>query len=200
MATGNCDDFVAPIMAYIDGELSGTDRQRLMEHLRQCAHCAAQVQKLRLLRVQLRNLPRLSTSPGFEAGLRARLRREEQARSRRTLPLATFASLRVAGYAFAVVVLCLAALGALLMLRHGHQLAVTSKGEVEAARLGGADDGDTAAVVVNYVLDSVPIDAELLGRGVPLGSQTLPGSAVPMDSLAKGGAMPSAVRPRLVSF
>ncbi|MGQ9561504.1 MAG: zf-HC2 domain-containing protein [Candidatus Oleimicrobiaceae bacterium] len=200
MATGNCDDFVALIMDYIDGELSGRDRQRLMEHLRQCADCASQVQKLRLLRLQLRSLPPVAASPGFEAGLRARLRREQQARSRRLLRLAPFASWRVAGYAVAMLVFCLAALGALLLLRHGHQLAVTPKDEVETAQLGVADDGDTAAVVVNYVLDSVPIDAELLGRGVPLGSQALQGSALPMDSLAKVGATQPAVKPRLVSF
>ena len=57
MATGKCDDFVAPIMDYIDGELSGKERQRLLEHLRQCERCASQAQKLRLLRLQLRSLP-----------------------------------------------------------------------------------------------------------------------------------------------
>lgn len=199
MATDNCDDFVALIMDYIDGELSGRDRQRLVEHLRQCADCASQVQKLRLLRLQLRSLPPVAASPGFEAGLRARLRRERQARSRRLLPLAPFTSWRVARYAVAMLVFCLAAFGALL-LRHGHQLAVTPKDEVERAQLAVADDGDTAAVVVNYVLDSVPIDAELLGRGVPLGSQALQGSVLPMDSLAKVGATPPAVKFRLVSF
>ncbi|MBC7187711.1 MAG: zf-HC2 domain-containing protein [Calditrichaeota bacterium] len=200
MAMGNCDDFVSLIMDYVDGELGGRDRQRLLEHLRQCEHCASQVQKLRLLRVQLRNLPRVCTSPGFDAGLRARLRAAERARWRKVFAALPFSSWRVPAFALAVVALCLAAFGALLIFRHGQQLASSREESAHALTVDATLD-DSSGVWVNYVLDSVPIDAVLLGKGVPLSSQPATGPLSAMDSLERTGmAPPASLKPRLVSF
>jgi len=110
-------------------------------------------------------------------------------------------SWRAPAYALVVVALCLAAFGALLLLRHGNQLAVTPSEGTETMQLGVAGEDDSTAVVVNYVLDSIPIDAEFLRRGVPLASQLPQGSVLPKDSMDRRGVLPpSAVKPRLVSF
>ncbi|MCR4437860.1 MAG: anti-sigma factor [bacterium] len=201
MAMGNCDDFVSLIMDYVDGELAGRDRQRLLEHLRQCEHCTSQVQKLRLLRVQLRNLPRVCTSPGFDVGLRARLRADEQARWRKVFAAAPFSSWRVPAFALAVVALCLAAFGALLIFRHGQQLVASSEEGTRAVAVDAALEDDSAGVWVNYVLDSVPMDAMLLGKGVPLSSQPVSGPFLATDSVeGREMAPPPSLKPRLVSF
>lgn len=194
---GTCDDFVDLIMELVDGELVGQRRQRLLQHLKECEQCAAQVRKLRLLRLQLRNLPRVATSPGFDVVLRARLRAQERARWRKVWGAFPFATWRVPAYALTVVVLCLAALGALYLLRHGQRLAGGHKEAVPAVELA-RDEAEDSAVVVNYVLDSVPIDPALTARGVSLGTVE---SALPSDSVERRALVtPPAVRPRLVSF
>ncbi|MDZ7270316.1 MAG: anti-sigma factor [candidate division KSB1 bacterium] len=194
---GTCDDFVDLIMDFVDGELVGPQRQRLLQHLRECEHCSAQVHKLRLLRVQLRNLPRVATSPGFDTLLRARLRAQENARWRKVWAAIPFASWRVPAYALTLVVLALAALGALFLLRHGQQLAA-HEGQVAPAEELAHREAEDSAVVVNYVLESVPIDVAVLGKGIPLATGS---SALPSDSVERRLLVtPPAVRPRVVSF
>ncbi len=197
---GTCDDFVDLIMDFVDGELVGPRRQCLLQHLQECEQCAAQVRNLRLLRVQLRSLPKVSTSPSFDAVLRARLRVQDKARWRRLWGAVPFASWRVSAYALAVVVVCLAALGTVLLLRHSQQLPGRGQETLPAGEL--AQNGpEDSAVVVNYVLDSEPFDMTLLGRGVPVGSVGQDGGVLASDSVARRELLvPPAIRPRMVSF
>ena len=47
-----CDD-KATLVAYLYGEIAAADRQRVDEHLRQCAACAAEVGALAGVRIEL---------------------------------------------------------------------------------------------------------------------------------------------------
>jgi anti-sigma factor RsiW len=57
-----CRDAVALLAAYLDGELTGRDRERLEAHLAGCPHCAEYLAQLRVTidalgRVEVEQLP-----------------------------------------------------------------------------------------------------------------------------------------------
>ena len=59
---------------YLDGTLAAAERERVEEHLRSCAQCAAELDALRELTTDLRELPQMPLPAGFSVGVRERLR------------------------------------------------------------------------------------------------------------------------------
>lgn len=68
------------LIAYLDGRSSGEQRARLDAHLGSCQACRSQLQELKTLWGVLEEWNGIEASPGFEAGLRARLEQEKERR------------------------------------------------------------------------------------------------------------------------
>ncbi len=100
-----CDQVLDSFTAYMDGELSEDKKRQIEAHLQVCISCRARFESLQTMCTALHKLPRPKPSPGFDAALRYRIRREMAApRSRFSItPLAE--RLRVPAYAFAALLL-----------------------------------------------------------------------------------------------
>jgi anti-sigma factor RsiW len=55
------------ISAYLDGELSRPEMQRLLEHLPSCGVCAAELEELQAVRTAVRSLPMVELPSGLFA-------------------------------------------------------------------------------------------------------------------------------------
>ena len=109
----NCKSVQAYLSAYLDGELNGTERLDIRQHLHECSECQAEEQQLKVLKQMLRGLPTYTPSEDFEERLvKNVVQVQEQKRTSRfslgldwrfvagfaaTAALATFAMLQVTG-------------------------------------------------------------------------------------------------------
>jgi anti-sigma factor RsiW len=77
----SCRNVVSRLNAYLDGELSGRDRERVEQHLGECGRCREALERLRAVADALAQLP---TPPAVREGFanrvlaRVRLRAEPQ--------------------------------------------------------------------------------------------------------------------------
>ena len=75
----SCRNVVSRLNAYLDGELSGRDRERVEQHLGECGRCREALARLRAVAHALARLPEPPVPQGFaervvaRARLRARL-------------------------------------------------------------------------------------------------------------------------------
>jgi anti-sigma factor RsiW len=76
------------VTGYVDGALDDALQAEVGRHLEACPACREQAEFERRARSLLRALPLPEARPGFEAGLRERLRTERPSRRRWLLPLA----------------------------------------------------------------------------------------------------------------
>ena len=74
----NCKQFEEQCSLYVENELPEHERRRFEAHLRDCSLCQQTIVRLELLRVQLKNIPRLQPSRDFETILRARIQMTKQ--------------------------------------------------------------------------------------------------------------------------
>lgn len=82
------------IPAYLDGELTGKEKQRLEEHLAVCAHCGDELNALKEVGLLLSEAPLFSPQPGFTARVMSRLaQREARRRLTRVAPALVAVSL-----------------------------------------------------------------------------------------------------------
>lgn len=58
------------ISAYLDGELTATERSQLVAHIGSCGRCARELEEIQMVRSAVRSLPVLELPPGLgtEAG------------------------------------------------------------------------------------------------------------------------------------
>lgn len=56
------------LSAYLDGELSGTEKMEATSHLKQCPSCRLELERLRSTSQALKELPRVSLPPRFWEG------------------------------------------------------------------------------------------------------------------------------------
>jgi len=68
------------IPAYLDGDLTGEEKQRLEEHLAVCAQCGDELTALEEVGLLLSEAPLFSPQPGFTARVMARLAQREARR------------------------------------------------------------------------------------------------------------------------
>lgn len=80
-----CPDVVERLSAYVDGELGPSEAQVVQSHLAQCPRCQQRHGLLAAARSAVRQLPRETVSPGFEAAFRRRLGAEDGVRRPRRL-------------------------------------------------------------------------------------------------------------------
>lgn len=59
------------LSAYLDGELTRSEVERLVEHLSGCGRCSSELQELGRVRSAVRSLPRLEVPAGLVPGLEA---------------------------------------------------------------------------------------------------------------------------------
>jgi len=82
------------IPAYLDGEVTGEEKEWLEEHLAVCAHCREELQALEEVGLLLSEAPLISPRPGFTARVMARLaQREARRRLTRVAPALVAVSL-----------------------------------------------------------------------------------------------------------
>ncbi len=65
----SCDKFKLQFSSYLDGELSGIERKDIEEHFIKCPPCAETVRQIRIIQQSIRQMPQISSSPGFEQKL-----------------------------------------------------------------------------------------------------------------------------------
>jgi anti-sigma factor RsiW len=53
------------ISAYLDGELTGKERQELFDHLSSCGMCAGEMEDMQHVRTAVRSLPMVELPPGL---------------------------------------------------------------------------------------------------------------------------------------
>ncbi len=70
----SCYQVARQITKYLDGELEGTQKQYLEQHVEQCSACRSKLEQVKLITKRLPRLPRYKTSPQFEILLRSRIR------------------------------------------------------------------------------------------------------------------------------
>ncbi len=73
-----CESFSESFSDYVENAVLPEQRQTMDVHLSRCSSCQATVARLSSLRSRLRTLPRVKTSPDFEAILRARIMLERK--------------------------------------------------------------------------------------------------------------------------
>ena len=69
----NCSQMENALIEYLDGRAKPADRHAIEAHLAACAGCRARAQEFRMLWEAIDEVPEISTSPAFEANLRARI-------------------------------------------------------------------------------------------------------------------------------
>jgi len=71
-----CERFKNNILDFIDNELDSIRKKELRRHVEKCHDCECLVRQIRVLRTQLKSLPRIKTSENFNILLRDNIRRE----------------------------------------------------------------------------------------------------------------------------
>ncbi len=79
-----CQEWIEPLSALVDGELSGPERERVLAHLEQCPGCRRYYEELLLLDRTLED-DRLPAPEGFQENVMARVRETPQERKRITV-------------------------------------------------------------------------------------------------------------------
>ncbi len=94
-ALSRCPDARLLLPAYIEGELSGAEHDRVVSHLAICASCRREAETYRHALKQLHSVPRREPPRDLYAGFTARWAEHEAVRQRRSLQL-RFASMAAA--------------------------------------------------------------------------------------------------------
>jgi anti-sigma factor RsiW len=75
----NCQEIEKNLVAYLDIKAKPSERRQVETHLSECAACRERAEGFRLVWGLLDELPMVSPSPAFDAGMRARVAREPRA-------------------------------------------------------------------------------------------------------------------------
>ncbi len=83
-----CDKFKKLFSAYIDNEISNTEKNELEHHLDECPSCKSTVEQLDYTRKRIVALPHVRSNQNFDIVLHAKLRRQirREQQSRLSLP------------------------------------------------------------------------------------------------------------------
>ncbi len=170
------------VSAYVDGELAGRERDRVRDHLRTCAECAALARSLAGTKQLLAAMPAVEAPRSFRltqtmVGAPARAR---PAPGRSVVPL------RVAQMATAVAVM---ALGIVVVVDLGDQ--GSSGGQLAASTAGGAAEGAGAATSKGVAADSAQPTAPTV-RPFNSGGVESQGVASPVPAARSTEAAPQA--------
>ena len=69
----SCEEVERKLVEYLDGRARPAERRAVEDHLAGCASCRARAEEFRALWGVLDDLPSISSSPAFDASLRARI-------------------------------------------------------------------------------------------------------------------------------
>lgn len=69
----NCEQMNELLSAWLDGELSPAEQERMQEHLEQCAQCRALLEQLQALRSSFSDLEEIAAPEGFAEGVMDRI-------------------------------------------------------------------------------------------------------------------------------
>lgn len=72
----NCKQTEKHLVAYLDGKLHAAERRQFEAHLAACAVCRERAEGFRSVWDVLDELPAITPSPGFDAGVRVRVQQE----------------------------------------------------------------------------------------------------------------------------
>jgi anti-sigma factor RsiW len=75
----NCEEIEKNLVAYLDIKAQPSERRQVETHLSECAACRERAEGFRLVWGLLDELPMVSPSPAFDAGVRARVAQEPRA-------------------------------------------------------------------------------------------------------------------------
>lgn len=72
----SCSEMESRLVEYLDGRAKPADRHAIEAHLAACGGCRARAEEFRVLWEAMDEVPEISLSPAFDAGLRARIAAE----------------------------------------------------------------------------------------------------------------------------
>ena len=96
-----CQAMPIRLSAFLDDELSASDREQVKSHLAGCPDCSSYLEELQAVCGQVRLLPQLKPREEVIAGLKARIRSAEVSEQRRPAPVFRFPRLAPARFALA---------------------------------------------------------------------------------------------------
>ncbi|MBZ4687244.1 MAG: hypothetical protein PWQ96_813 [Clostridia bacterium] len=74
----DCKYFQEQLSWYIDGYIEEDEKQKLEQHLQQCALCAQELEEMKLALKSLRELPEVELPPGFRQEITKKLKEEHK--------------------------------------------------------------------------------------------------------------------------
>lgn len=82
----SCERFKENILDFIDNELNSSRKKELRHHVESCQDCDCLMEQMRVLRTELKSLPRIQASENFNVILRDCIRREAVGKRRSSGP------------------------------------------------------------------------------------------------------------------
>ncbi|MFH1943817.1 MAG: zf-HC2 domain-containing protein [bacterium] len=148
---GPCQWYRESIFDFVDSELDTLRRKELKLHLDECPECAHLINRVRLLKLQLKKLPDVKASEGFHLLLRENIRRELAGR-RKTVFTSSYLTRRwIPAMGFTLVTLIVS----FWIVDQNTSLFHSRGSEAEISRSSGPS-GEEIEGQVQYVMDDFP--------------------------------------------
>jgi len=159
----SCEQFSSLITDYLDGFLGGKKKSQFEEHLRACQSCRVKMQRVKFVRKQLHEIPRVHTSPTFGIVLKSRLRQEMEREGFFEHIVNLLFSTKAPAYGLAILSFLLIsffAVNQIFLTGNSKQLAVRFPSEDSSSEVvhsvGLVKKKPVVEEHVRYVLDEVP--------------------------------------------
>lgn len=194
----DCDKFKLSISEYVDGQLTGEEKDAVEAHLKSCKKCQQLAQNLRALKGALRNLAPVRTSTDFDAMLRANIRIRNKSQWRRpNSRREVFMPWRIPAYALGIISIVIIAFVSINLMQQHQSAPLATSQQNSAAQVSSTDD--SARVFLNYVLDQIPLEQLVSNRAVQINSKNAPTRQSSVPDSVKNQEMQRRARERIAS-
>lgn len=77
-----CEQYAAALSAFVDGELSESEKEEMLSHVEHCQNCREYLSELMIVHTMFEEMPELDAPEGFSERVLERVHEEKRARSR----------------------------------------------------------------------------------------------------------------------
>lgn len=77
-----CEQYAAALSAFVDGELSENEKEKVLSHVEHCRNCREYLSELMIVHTMFEEMPELDAPEGFSERVLERVHEEKRARSR----------------------------------------------------------------------------------------------------------------------
>jgi anti-sigma factor RsiW len=146
-----CQRYRESMFDFVDSELDTLRKKELKLHLDECPECAHFLNRVRLLKLQLKKLPEVKASEGFHFLLRENIRRELAGRRKTVFASSSLTRRWVPALGFTLVTLIVS----FWIVDQNTSLFHARGNEAEISRSPGPSGGEIEGQV-QYVMDDFP--------------------------------------------